>query len=154
MGFLKKLFGKKQKSEETPTEQVKAEETSKEELKQDARNITLEDVEKEVKELDQYQTEETKEQKVPKKDVAPVYDEGEAKNVGDIEDAEVEKTETEKEAEPKQYHIKKHDKGWQIIAGDAKKAYRVFDTQKEAIDYAKENELDYLLYRVDGTLRK
>ena len=151
MGFLKKLFGKKQKSEETPTEQVKAEETSKEELKQDARNITLEDVEKEVKELDQYQTEETKEKKTPHKDVQDVSDDIEAEPVGNVETAEVKE---EKSEEAKQYHIKKHDKGWQIIAGDAKKAYRVFDTQKEAIDYAKENELDYLLYRVDGTLRK
>ncbi len=148
MGFWKKLFGKKQKQEETPTEQVMTEETTKEELKQEARDITLEDVEKEVKELDQYQTEETKEQKEPKKDVAPVNDEGEAEAVGNVEVATV-----EAEEEKKVYHIKKHDKGWQIIADGAEKAYRVFGTQKEAIDFAKENELEYLLYRVDGTLR-
>ena len=145
MGFWKKLFGKKQKQEETPTEQVKTEETSKEELKQEARDITLEDVEKEVKELDR---QEKAEDETPQKDVAPVYDEGEAKAVGDVEVAKV-----EAEEDKKVYHIKKHDKGWQILADGAEKAYRVFDTQKEAIDFAKENDLEYLLYRVDGTLR-
>lgn len=71
------------------------------------------------------------------------------------DDAKAEAVEQPVETEDKTlYHIKKHAKGWQIIADDAQRAYRVFDTQKAALDFAKAQELKFLLYRTDGTLRQ
>ncbi len=57
------------------------------------------------------------------------------------------------------YHITKHsDGGWQIKRGKAKKALKRFETQKEAIDYAKVLEKEkgesYIIHKADGTTRK
>lgn len=56
-------------------------------------------------------------------------------------------------------HITKHkDGGWQVKKEGAQRALRKFDTQKEAIEFAKqyENEkgVDYIIHKADGTTRK
>lgn len=135
MGLFKRLFQKKSDEKvESQSAIVETETDDIEELKEDARNLTLEDVEKEI-------------DKVTAKDALTTAQKKESK-----EKKEPEVETTDKNA--LRYHIKKHEKGWQIVAEGAERAYRVFNTQKEAIDFAKENDLDYLLYRVDGTLRQ
>ena len=131
MSFLSKLFGKKKQAEPVASvEKEKTDEAKKiEALKEEARHITLEDVEKELDTIDAEKA----------VDEAPAHEE--EKPVAKAEGKSV-------------YHIKKHAKGWQVIAEGADRAYRVFETQKEAIDFAKENDMEYLLYRVDGTLRQ
>jgi len=57
------------------------------------------------------------------------------------------------------YHITKHPQGgWQIKKGKAERALKRFDTQKEAIDYAKQLEkergISYLIHKADGSTRK
>ncbi len=122
MGLFEKLFGKKKPAAEPKhVEQVEQPEeiTKTEILKEDARNITLEEVEKDLETLEK-----------------------------------VEPAVQPASASEKVYHIKPHDKGWQLITEDAVKATRVFQYQKEAIQYAKDEGLTYVLYRADGTVRE
>jgi len=56
-------------------------------------------------------------------------------------------------------HITKHkDGGWQLKKEGAQRALRKFDTQKEAIAFAKEYETEkgvgYIIHKTDGTTRK
>lgn len=67
--------------------------------------------------------------------------------------------EVKKPARKMPYHITKHsDGGWQIKRGKAKKALKLFDTQKEAIEYAKVLEKEkgesYIIHKANGTTRK
>ncbi len=122
MGLLEKLFGKKKKAaepEDVDLVQQPEEVTKTEILKEEARNITLEEVEKDLEKLEK-----------------------------------VEPASQPTSAPEKVYHIKPHDKGWQLITEDAVKATRVFQYQKEAIQYAKDEGLTYVLYRADGTVRE
>jgi hypothetical protein len=89
-------------------------------------------------------------------------------NVADQTEEEPKQVEAEKEEEPEQkekkerklpYHITKHPKGgWQIKKGKADRALKRFDTQKEAIEYAKEMEkssgISYIIHKADGSIRK
>lgn len=59
----------------------------------------------------------------------------------------------------KKYHISLNDDDkWQVKAEKAERALKIFDTQKEAIDYAKvvaENqEGNIVIHKVDGKIRK
>lgn len=77
---------------------------------------------------------------------------------------EEDKKEEKEETKPKKkrnlpYHITKHPKGgWQIKRGNAERALKRFDTQKEAIEYAEELEKErgvgYVIHKVDGSVRK
>ncbi len=107
MGFFKKLFGRKKQPQQA---QVEPEKTKA------PRDVSLEDVEKELDNV-----------------------------------KEVEKKASE---EKTVYHIKKHPEGWQILKENATKAYRVFNYQKEAIEFAEKENLEYLVYKADGTLRE
>lgn len=74
-----------------------------------------------------------------------------------VEDIE-EKEEPKKERKIP-YHITKHPKGgWQVKKGKADRALKRFDTQKEAIEYAKELEKStgnsYIIHKADGSIRK
>ena len=61
------------------------------------------------------------------------------------EEDDKEETEKPKKARKLPYHITKHaDGGWQIKRGKAKKALRKFETQKEAIEFAKVLEKEKL----------
>ncbi len=71
------------------------------------------------------------------------------KDLDDVKEVEAQATE-----EKPVYHIKKHSDGWQIIKENATKAYRVFNYQKEAIEFADKENLEYLVYKADGTLRE
>ena len=52
------------------------------------------------------------------------------------------------------YEVRTHsDGGWQVIKKDGDRARRKFDTQAECIEYCKQNELKYVVYKKDGTLR-
>ena len=59
----------------------------------------------------------------------------------------------------KRYHISQRDDGkWQVKAEGAEKALKLFDTQKEAIAYAKtvadNQEGSIIIHKVDGKIRK
>lgn len=79
----------------------------------------------------------------------------------ETEEQEDEKEEKEEKAKPRKmaYHITKHPQGgWQIKKGGAQRALKRFDTQKEAIDYAKvlekERGASYIIHKADGRTRK
>lgn len=81
-----------------------------------------------------------------------------------VEPEVVEQEVVEEKEEPKKerklpYHITKHPKGgWQIKKGKAERALKRFDTQKEAIEYAKDLEKStgnsYVIHKADGSIRK
>lgn len=59
----------------------------------------------------------------------------------------------------KKYHVSSNGDGkWQVKAEKAEKALKLFDTQKEAIDYAKKvagnQEGSIAIHKVDGKIRK
>jgi hypothetical protein len=79
----------------------------------------------------------------------------------DDEVSEESPAEEEKKTKPRTqpYHITKHpDGGWQIKRGGADRALKRFDTQKEAIEYAKviekERGVSYIIHKADGSIRK
>ncbi len=73
--------------------------------------------------------------------------------------AEIKKPEAKK-APAKKYHIaqRKEDDKWQVKAEGAEKALKLFNTQQEAIDYAKkvaDNQEGYIIiHKKDGSFRK
>jgi len=66
----------------------------------------------------------------------------------------------EKKAAAKTYHIsqRKDDLKWQVKAAGAEKALKLFDTQQQAIDYAKKvagnQEANIMIHKKDGSFRK
>lgn len=91
--------------------------------------------------------------------VEMVEEEPQAEVVEEEVKEEPEKKEPVKKARKLPYHITKHsDGGWQIKRAKAKKALRKFDTQQEAIEFAKELEKQkgesYIIHKADGTTRK
>ena len=54
-------------------------------------------------------------------------------------------------------HVTPHESGWQVKTGGAKKAYRVKDTQEEAIaiakSVAKNKKTDVKIHRKNGRVR-
>jgi hypothetical protein len=158
MGLLARIFGKKKKPEDKRVEKLDAEAAKSSKInEEDSREISLEEVERELEEMSIAQPLQ-KPKPVPADSTGATSvnnEEATARARKEPEAAEQPKDDAEKaHVAGKQYHIKKHKDGWQIIADDADRATRVFPTQKEAIDYAKENDMDYLLYRADGKLRK
>ena len=63
-------------------------------------------------------------------------------------------------AQTKVYHItkRKSDGKWQVKFNNGKKAIKLFDTQNQAIDYAKalaqNQEAGIMIHKEDGTFRK
>lgn len=74
-------------------------------------------------------------------------------------DGKAEGTATSNANKKKVYHISKRKKDgkWQVKAAGAVKALKLFDTQAEAIDYAKEvagnQEAKIMIHKVDGSFR-
>lgn len=70
------------------------------------------------------------------------------------------KTEENKtEAKAKNYHISLREDGkWQVKAGKAEKALKIFETQAEAIEYAKKvaenQDGNITIHKKDGKIRK
>ncbi len=60
----------------------------------------------------------------------------------------------------KRYHIskRKDDGKWQVKCEGAEKALKLFDTQEEAINYAKQvadnQDGSIVIHKVDGSIRK
>ncbi|MFV8401081.1 DUF2188 domain-containing protein [Mycoplasma sp. 005V] len=55
------------------------------------------------------------------------------------------------------WHVSQHPDGWKVIRQGGVKAIKTFDTQKEAIEYAKQlaknNEGRYLIHSQKGKIR-
>lgn len=55
-------------------------------------------------------------------------------------------------------HVTPHENGWQVLSGNAKKAFRVVKTQKEAIDIAREvainQKTDIKIHNKQGRVRE
>ncbi|MFW6284788.1 MAG: DUF2188 domain-containing protein [Bacillota bacterium] len=142
MGILSKLFGRKKKEEEAPKKEKVAKPT------EPSDEVSLEEVNESLEEVNTIE----KDKEVapePKKDVQTSKEAPKAP-----EKSEASKPEEKAEADAAVYDIKKHPDGWQVIKEGAKQAYRVFPYQKEAIDFAKSEDLEYRVYKSDGTLRK
>jgi len=106
--------------------------------------VLVEEVQERVEETPQEepQTEEKEEENVPEP----------------VEEAE-EKPVQKKRKAPKQYHISlRVDNKWQLKFGGSSKALKLFDTQKEAIEYAKplaaKQKAALVIHRTDGKIRK
>ncbi len=137
MGFLKRLFKKKPQQKKQSAQQRE---------RQPKEEVTLEDVERELEGIDsmeETEAEETFESEVERDQAAEA-----AAEASEDEPSE------EASAQPTTYHIQKHDEGWQVLADGADEPEKIFKYQKEAIDYAKEKQYEYLVYKADGTLRK
>ena len=106
----------------------------------------------EVEEVVSEQVEETPQeepQEEEKEEAAP------PEPVEEIEEKQVQK----KRKAPKQYHISlRVDNKWQLKFGGSSKALKLFDTQKEAIEYAKplaaKQKAALVIHRTDGKIRK
>ena len=99
------------------------------------------------------------EKKTVAKKAAPKKAAPKAEAVKEAPKAEPKKEEakkpTEKVSNGKTYHISRRkdlDK-WQVKAGGAEKALKLFDTQKEAIEYAKQFG-SYRIHSMTGKIRK
>lgn len=169
MGFFSRLFSKKKKKEVEPVksepvvakeepkkevEPVAKEETKKEEVKPTAK----EEVKKEeVKPVTKPAAKkEPKVKQAPKKEIAKEKEEPEDKGMSDDEV----KAEQRKSPENKNYHVslRKSDGKWQVKFAKGQRAIKLFDTQAEAIDYAKtlakNQEGSITIHMVDGKIRK
>lgn len=149
LNFFKKLFGKNKKVEPERTEPLKEQPIvtpRPEGLDKSTHAAAVTEVKADL----------SKEEKV----TSTVEDEVTVKDFDSplVEDEPKEeiKEEPKKESDEEEpvYDIKKHSKGWQVILPGAQRATRVLDTQQEAVDYCKENDYKYNVYKVDGTLKK
>ncbi|MGM0436254.1 MAG: DUF2188 domain-containing protein [Bacillota bacterium] len=142
MGIFSKLFGRKKKD----TKKVENEPQKEEKKTESADEVTLQEVNESLDEVNTISKDEP-----AKETVTPSPKEDEATKA---EPASKPEPEPKEKDETPLYHIKKHSEGWQVIKEGADKAYRVFNYQKEAIDFAKKENLEYQVYKADGTLRK
>lgn len=149
LNFFKKLFGKNKKVEPERTEPLKEQPIvtpRPEGLDKSSHAAAVTEVKADLSKEEKVTS--TEEDEVTVKDFdSPLVEDEPKKEVK--EDPKKESDEDEPV-----YDIKKHSKGWQVILPGAQRATRVLDTQQEAIDYCKENDYKYNVYKVDGTLKK
>ncbi len=149
LNFFKKLFGKNKKVEPERTEPLKEQPIvtpRPEGLDKSSHAAAVNEVKADLSKEEKVTS--TEEDEVTVKDFdSPLVEDEPKKEVK--EDSKKESDEDEPV-----YDIKKHSKGWQVILPGAQRATRVLDTQQEAIDYCKENDYKYNVYKVDGTLKK
>ena len=155
MGIFSKLFGKKKPKTVKSEETVKSEAAKIDKIEEaDSREISLEQVENELSSVSMGAP--AKQQPMPPREPSD-YEASEAKErvqkEAEMQAVKKDEESSKKEDDDKMYQIKKHKDGWQVVLAGATRATRVFKTQKEAIDFAKENDFDYQLFRADGTLR-
>lgn len=146
MGILKRLFGKKKKEKQTEQPQTQAQPQA------ESKDVSLQDVNDELKNLKSIE----EDKDIEKQEVPSKTDTEELETKKPKEEAPAPKATAKKEttkANKPTYHVKKHEEGWQVIKEGSEKAYRVFKYQKEAIDFAKEEDLEYIVYKSDGTPR-
>lgn len=142
MGFLRRLFGKKAKNEVEVKEEIKempVEEPVAEPVEEAPIEEPKQDLEEEVEpEAEEPVEEEPKEEPTPE----PVP---EPKPEPEDEDPDDERP---------IYEVKLHkDGGWQVIKKGAERAKRRLETQAKAMEYCRENNLKYEVYKMDGTLK-
>jgi hypothetical protein len=132
--FLKKLFGKNEKVEPERVEPLKEQPVVTPEPKDEeelVKAVQQEDLKADISKEEKLVS--TKDEDVTVEDFeSPVKDEPEK--------------EEPKEDEPV-YDIKTHSRGWQVILPGAQRATRVLDTQKQAIEYCKENNYQYKVHK-------
>lgn len=145
MGIFSKLFGRKKKQEKQPVN----EKTTRPAEPSD--EVSLEDVNESLEEVNTIQKDEPKKE-APSKPGPEKTEEKKTTEKAPTE--EPAKAEKQPDDEKPVYDIKKHPEGWQVIKQGSDKAYRVFDYQKQAIDFAKSEDLEYRVFKSDGTLRK
>ncbi len=161
MGIFSKLFGRKKK----PSSEVQSEPKTEEKKPDASDEVTLEEVNESLDEVNTIAKDEPVEKPEPEptEKEAPEKEASEEKTKPhppekDTPVAPAKKTTTPSDEDASDdkplYHIKKHTDGWQVIKEDADKAYRVFKYQKEAITFADKENLEYQVYKADGTLRK
>lgn len=154
MGILKRLFGKKKKVEkEEPAE------PKKEQVQDTSRDVSLNEVKDELNNLETVEKDsdienQTVESKTEKASVNEETKEAPHSKQDQSKPKTPPKQTESKDESTQEYHIKKHSEGWQIWPVGGKKALRVFSYQKEAIDYAKEQNLTYKVFKADGSPRQ
>jgi hypothetical protein len=139
MSFWSKLFGKKKKKDEPKVVE-----------KPEVREEVLEDAPMMEAEL------------VTETPLVVEPDQVEPEVLEPAVEKEEEVVKTPKEEAPEEnlevdkfvYEVRVHpDSGWQVIKQGNEKATKRTRTQSEAIEYCKDNEYDYIVYKKDGTLR-
>lgn len=142
LSFFKRLFGKNKNVEQKKPESIKERPVvtpRPEELDRSTHAAAVTEAKKEVAEEEEL----TVTPEEPKKEVvSPVVEEKPKEEPKETEDDEP------------VYDIKTHPKGWQVILPGAQRATRVLDTQQEAIDYCRQNNYKFQVYKMDGTLKK
>ena len=108
-----------------------------------------EEVVVEEEEIQEESQEESQEEPVQEEETVPEPE----------EKIEEEKPVQQKRKAPKQYHISlRVDNKWQLKFGGSSKALKLFDTQKEAIEYAKplaaKQKAALVIHKTDGKIRK
>ncbi len=159
MGILKRLFGKKkpapqQKEEPKQQKPEESRDVSLDEVKQELNNLETVEEDSSIKE-DSVESK-TQNESVPSAKKEPTKSKQQTQSKSAQEKASTTTAQSKPQDNPSQteYHIKKHAKGWQVIAAGAKQAHKVFDYQKEAIDYAKSQGFNYKVFRTDGKPRQ
>jgi hypothetical protein len=142
MSFWSKLFGKKKKKEEPVVAEKPAVEVAVEEAVEEAPMMEEEVVSEEPN---------VEEPEV----VEPVVEEPEEEKEEEVVEAPIQEAPKEDvKVEKLVYEVKAHpDSGWQVIKQGNEKATKRTRTQSEAIEYCKENDYEYIVYKKDGTLR-
>ncbi len=154
MGILKRLFGKKKKVEKEDTSEPK-----KEQVQDTSRDVSLDEVKDELNSLETVEKDsdienQTVESKTEKESVGDEDKESTTTKTDQSKPKTPPKQTESKDDSTQEYHIKKHSEGWQIWPVGGKKALRVFSYQKEAIDYAKEQNLNFKVFKADGSPRQ
>lgn len=136
------LFGKKRKAKKEAEKRRRLEELKREAELKNKQAVKEEPVKEEPVKEEPVHEEPTKEE--------PAHEE--------VEKEDVEEKEEKKKPRKLSYHVTKHPKGgWQIKKAKAERALKRFNTQREAIEYAKELEksgASFVIHKADGTTRK
>jgi homoaconitase/3-isopropylmalate dehydratase large subunit len=140
MSFFNKIFGKKKKEEKVEVDQVVTKIPV--EVVEEVASVQ---VDEQVK--DQVIVEEPSEELVELKDE-------EVSTEQKVVVKEIPESLEKKETSDVLYEIRTHkDEGWQVIKKEASRARRRFDTQAECINYCKDMNYDFELFKKDGKKR-
>ena len=154
--FFKKLFGKKEKPEQVnqrPIEKDPIDVPMAEGYSHPSDGQIVSKVREDVQKNEEL-TPEPEEEVTVESFEEKVFASEEPKEEPVKEPKEENEEEKEEDKDENVYDVKKHPKGWQVILPGAQRATRVLNTQQEAIDYCRENDYKFQVYKMDGTLKK